>query len=168
VIGINSQIATGGGGGSIGIGFAVPINTAKDISDQLREKGRVEHAFLGVSGVSITRSMAENLNLPTNTGVLVQESSGPARRAGVRGGDTQVSLGGADILLGGDVLVSIEGRQVKSMDDVIRVVNTKKPGDEVTLGLRRGDQQREVKVRLGDRPASADQGFPDQGGGQSP
>jgi S1-C subfamily serine protease len=169
VIGINSQIATGGsGGGSIGIGFAVPINTAKEISDQLKEKGRVEHAFLGVSGVSITKSMAENLNLPTDTGVLIQEASGPARKAGVKGGDTQVSLGGADILLGGDVLVSIDGKRVKSMDDVISVVNDKQPGDEVTLGLRRGDQQRSVKAKLADRPASADSTFPDQGGQQTP
>jgi S1-C subfamily serine protease len=169
VIGINSQIATGGGGGgSIGIGFAVPINTAKKISDQLQEKGRVEHAFLGVTGLSITKSMAENLNLPTSEGVLVQQTTGPARKAGVKGGDTPVSLGGADILLGGDVLVAIDAKKVKSMDDVIGVVSSKKPGDEVTLELLRGSDRRSVKVKLGDRPASADQSFPGQGGGQTP
>jgi S1-C subfamily serine protease len=169
VIGINSQIATGGaGGGSIGIGFAVPINTAKKISDQLKEKGRVEHAFLGVTGFSITKSMAENLNLPTAEGVLVQQATGPARKAGVKGGDTPVSLGGADILLGGDVLVAIDGKKVKSMDDVIGVVSSKKPGDEVTLELRRGEQKRSAKVKLGDRPASAGSSLQDQGGQQTP
>jgi S1-C subfamily serine protease len=169
VIGINSQIATGGGGGgSIGIGFAVPINTAKKISDQLKEKGRVEHAFLGVTGLSITKSMAENLNLPTAEGVLVQQTSGPARKAGVKGGDTPVSIGGADILLGGDVLVAIDGTKVESMDDVIGVVSSKKPGDEVTLDLRRGEEKRSVKVKLGDRPASADSSLQDQGGQQTP
>jgi S1-C subfamily serine protease len=169
VIGINSQIATGGaGGGSIGIGFAVPINTAKTISDQLKEKGRVEHAFLGVTGISITKSMAENLNLPTAEGVLVQQATGPARKAGVKGGDTPVSLGGADILLGGDVLVAIDGKKVKSMDDVIGVVSSKKPGDEVTLELRRGEEKRSAKVKLGDRPASADSSLQDPGGGQTP
>jgi S1-C subfamily serine protease len=168
VIGINSQIATGGGGGSIGIGFAVPIDTAKKVSDQLREKGRVEHAFLGISGVPITRSMAQNLNLPTDAGVLVQQVSGPARRAGVKGGDTPVSLGGADILLGGDVVVEIDGRKVRSMDDVIRVVNAKQPDDEVTLELLRGSDRRTVKVKLGDRPADARSSFPDQGGQQTP
>jgi S1-C subfamily serine protease len=169
VIGINSQIATGGGGGgSIGIGFAVPINTAKKISDQLKEKGRVEHAFLGVTGLSITKSMAENLNLPTAEGVLVQQTSGPARKAGVKGGDTPVSIGGADILLGGDVLVAIDGTKVESMDDVIGVVSSKKPGDEVTLDLRRGEEKRSVKVKLGDRPASADSSLQDQGGPQAP
>jgi S1-C subfamily serine protease len=169
VIGINSQIATGGGGGgSIGIGFAVPINTAKKISDQLKEKGRVEHAFLGVTGLSISKSMAENLNLPTAAGVLVQQTTGPARKAGVKGGDTPVSLGGADILLGGDVLVAIDGKKVKSMDDVIGVVSSKKPGDEVTLELRRGEQKRSVKVKLGNRPSSAGSSFQDQGGQQTP
>jgi S1-C subfamily serine protease len=165
VIGINSQIATGGtGGGSIGIGFAVPIDTAKKIADQLREKGRVEHAYLGITGLAISKSMAENLNLPTDQGVLVQRSTGPAAKAGVKGGDTQVSLGGADILLGGDVLVGIDGRKVSSMDDVIRVVNSRKPGDEVTVELRRGDQRRRVEVKLGNRPASAQSSAPDPGG----
>ena len=169
VIGINSQIATGGGGGgSIGIGFAVPINTAKTISDQLKEKGRVEHAFLGVTGLSITESMAENLNLPTAEGVLIQQTSGPARKEGVKGGDTPVSIGGADILLGGDVLVAIDGKKVRSMDDVIGVVSSKKPGSEVTLELRRGDQKRSVKVKLGDRPASADSSLQPPGGQQTP
>ena len=168
VIGINSQIATGGsGGGSIGIGFAVPINTAKKIATQLREKGRVDHAFLGITGLAITRAMAENLNLPTDQGVLVQRSTGPAAKAGVKGGDTQVQLGGATILLGGDVLVAIDGKRVKSMDDVIGVVDSKKPGDEVALDLRRGEQRRTVKVKLGNRPASAQSGLQGQGGGQT-
>ncbi len=158
VIGINSQIATGGGGGSVGIGFAVPINTVKKISDQLKDRGRVDHAFLGVTGVSISKSMSDNLNLPTDEGVLVQQSSGPAKKAGIRGGDTQVSIGGSDILLGGDVITKIGGKQVKSMEDVIRVVDSKEPGDPVTVSLLRGKDERSAKVTLGTRPASADRG----------
>jgi S1-C subfamily serine protease len=168
VVGINSQIATGGGGGSVGIGFAVPINTASKIADQLKKKGKVEHAFLGITGVSISKSMAENLNLPTDQGVLIQRATGPAAKAGVKGGDTQVSLGGADILLGGDVLVGIDGKNVRSMDDVIAVVGSKKPGDEVSVELRRGEQKRTVKVKLANRPASAQSSFQDQGGRQTP
>jgi S1-C subfamily serine protease len=152
VIGINSQIATGGGGGSVGIGFAVPINTVKKISDQLKSKGKVEHAFLGVTGVSITKSMSDNLNLPADEGVLVQQTSGPAKKAGIKGGETQVSIGGANVLLGGDVITKIDGKQVKSMEDVIRVVDSKKPGDEVTVTLLRGKQERTAKVTLGNRP----------------
>jgi S1-C subfamily serine protease len=168
VIGINSQIATGGGGGSVGIGFAVPINTAKKISDQLEKSGRVEHAFLGITGVSITKSMAENLNLPTDQGVLIQRATGPAAKGGVKGGDTQVSIGGADLLLGGDVLTGINGKKVESMDDVIGVIDSKKPGDEVTLELQRGDKKRTTKVTLGKRPASADSALQNQGGQQTP
>ena len=157
VVGINSQIATGGnGGGSVGIGFAVPINTVKKISTQLKDRGKVDHAFLGVTGVSITKSMSSNLNLPTDEGVLVQQTTGPAKKAGVKGGDTQVSIGGADVVLGGDVLAKIDGKTVKSMDDVIKVVDSRDPGDQVTLELVRGKDKRTAKVTLGNRPASAD------------
>jgi S1-C subfamily serine protease len=157
VVGINSQIATGGsGGGSVGIGFAVPINTVKKISTQLKDRGKVDHAFLGVTGVSITKSMSSNLNLPTDQGVLVQQTTGPAKKAGVKGGDTQVSIGGADVVLGGDVLSKIDGKTVKSMDDVIKLVDSRDPGDQVTLELVRGKDKRTAKVTLGNRPASAD------------
>jgi S1-C subfamily serine protease len=159
VIGINSQIATGGGGGSVGIGFAVPVNTVKKVAAELKDKGKVDHAFLGITGVSITKSMAENLNLPTDSGVLVQLASGPAKKAGVKGGDTQVSIGGADILLGGDVLTKFDGKPVKSMEDVIRAVDSKEPGDQVTLTLLRGKEQRTEQVTLGTRPANASSGF---------
>ncbi|MFL5973660.1 MAG: S1C family serine protease, partial [Solirubrobacterales bacterium] len=115
VIGINSQIATGGGGGSVGIGFAVPINTAKKIADQLKSSGKVQHAFLGVTGVSISKSMSENLNLPADEGVLVQQTSGPAKKAGIKGGETQVQIGGASVLLGGDVITKLDDKTVKSM-----------------------------------------------------
>ena len=156
VIGINSQIATTGGG-NVGIAFAVPINTAKKIAGQLKEKGAVEHAYLGITGVSITSAMSQSLNLPTDEGVLIQRVSGPAAKAGVKGGDTQVTLGGNNLVLGGDVLTGIDGKKVKSMDDVISIVDSKKPGDEVTLELLHGQKRRTVKVKLGNRPQSLDQ-----------
>ncbi len=157
VIGINSQIATAGGSGNIGIGFAVPVNTAKRIADQLKEKGSVEHAYLGITGVSITSAMSQSLNLPTERGVLIQSTTGPAKKAGVKGGDTQVTLGGNNLVLGGDVLTAIDGKKVKSMDDVISIVDSKKPGDKVTLELLRGDKRRTATVTLGNRPQSVDQ-----------
>ena len=165
VIGINSQIATGGGNGSVGIGFAVPINTAKKIADQIKKNGKVQHAFLGITGVAITKTMSNSLNLPTDKGVLVQQVSGPAKKAGIKGGDTQVSVGGSDLTLGGDVITEIAGNQVKSMDDVIKVIDSKKPGDQVNLKLLRGSKQREATVTLGNRPQNADQSFQQQ---QSP
>jgi S1-C subfamily serine protease len=152
VIGINSQIATAGSRGNIGIGFAVPSDTAKKIVSQLKEKGKVERAFVGITGLSITSSLSDRLNLPTDKGVLVQDVTGPAKKAGVKGGDTQVSVGGQDLLLGGDVIVEIDGKRVQSMDDVIRVVDAKKPGDKVTLKLLRKSNTRTVEVELGNRP----------------
>jgi S1-C subfamily serine protease len=156
VIGINSQIATAGsGGGSIGIGFAVPINKAREIADQLKKEGKVERAFLGITGLSITASLADKLNLSTEKGALVQDVTGPAKAAGVKGGEAQVTVDGQDLLLGGDVIVQIDDKKISSMDDVISYVDTKKPGDEVTLKLLRGSKSRSVKVKLGDRPATA-------------
>jgi S1-C subfamily serine protease len=165
VIGINSQIATAGGSGNIGIGFAVPINTAKKIADELKKKGSVAHAFLGITGVSITSAMSQSLNLPTDQGVLIQTTSGPAKKAGVKGGDTQVTIGGNDLVLGGDVLTGIDGKKVESMEDVIRIVDTKKPGDKVTLELLRGQKRRSATVTLGDRPENLGSGLQQQ---QSP
>jgi len=156
VIGINSQIATAGsGGGNIGIGFAVPINKASEIAKQLKKEGKVERAFLGITGVSITSSLAGKLNLSADKGALVQAVSGPAKTAGVKGGDAQVTVDGQDLLLGGDVIVQIDDKKISSMDDVISYVDTKKPGNEVTLKLLRGSKSRSVKVKLGNRPANA-------------
>jgi S1-C subfamily serine protease len=157
VVGINSQIATAGGSGNIGIGFAVPINTAKKIADQLKSNGSVQHAYLGITGVSITSAMSQSLNLPTDSGVLIQAVTGPSKKAGVKGGDTQVTLGGSNLVLGGDVLTAINGKKVKSMDDVISIIDSKKPGETVTLDLLRGQKKRTATVTLGNRPQSAGQ-----------
>jgi S1-C subfamily serine protease len=112
----------------------------------------VQHAYLGITGVTISPSMSQSLNLPTDKGVLIQRVTGPAKNAGVKGGDTQVTLGGNDLVLGGDVLTGIDGKPVKSMDDVISVVDTKNPGDKVTLELLRGKSKRTATVTLGNRP----------------
>jgi S1-C subfamily serine protease len=167
VVGINSQIATAGGRGSIGIGFAVPVNTAKKIVQQLKDKGKVEHAFLGVTGVAITDKLSSSLNLPSNSGVLVQRVAGPAKAAGIKGGDTAVTVGSSNLLLGGDVIVSIGGKKITSMDQVINVIDSHKPGDSVDVQLQRGSGKRTVSVKLGKRPADAAASFPQDQSGQS-
>ena len=133
VIGINSQIESAGGGGNVGIGFAVPINTADEVVQQLLDDGTVEHAFLGISGTDVTPELADVLNLPVEQGALVQSvvSGGPADEAGVKGGGATVSVGGQRVRAGGDVITAIDGEAVTGMDDVIGVVNEKQPGDEV-------------------------------------
>jgi S1-C subfamily serine protease len=157
VLGINSQIATTGGG-NIGIGFAVPVNTAKQIISQLKKSGKVERAYLGITGVTISSQLADSLNLPSDEGVLVQEARDPAKKAGVKGGDTPVTISGQQLLLGGDVIVQIDAKKVTSMDDVVAYVAGKKPGDEVSLKLLRGSKSRTVKVELGTRPDAIDSG----------
>jgi S1-C subfamily serine protease len=158
VIGINSQIQTGGSNGNVGIGFAVPINTARDVVRQLKANGEVEHAYLGISGGSITADLAEALKLPVGRGVLVGEvvEGGPADEAGIRGGDSSATIEGARIEVGGDIIVAIDGEQVAGMEEVINAVNAAAPGDELKLTVRRGDSTRDVTVTLGVRPASAE------------
>jgi len=163
VIGINSQIATGGGqgssGGNVGIGFAVPSDTARKVVPRLRRDGRVQRAYLGITGATIDRSLAA-LNLAAEKGVLVQEVTpgAPADDAGIRGGDTESELGGNSIRLGGDVLVALDGRPLRSMDQVVSRLEGRRPGDVIELEILRDGDRRTVEVKLGNRPARAPNG----------
>jgi S1-C subfamily serine protease len=156
VIGVNSQIQTGGGsGGNVGIGFAVPVDTAKRIVPQLEESGKVERGYLGIESVTIDGSL-EDLNLPVDQGALVQRVSpgSPAAKAGVKGGEIEAQLDGQAFFLGGDVVVAIDGRKVRTNADVTRLVTARKPGDVVELTVLRGGRERTLRAELSERPAS--------------
>jgi S1-C subfamily serine protease len=158
VIGINSQIQTNGGSGNVGIGFAVPINTARDVVEELKQDGEVEHAYIGISGGSVTPAVAKALKLPVDKGVLVNEvvEGSPADEAGIEGGDTNATIEGAKVRLGGDIITEIDGEQVSSMEDVINAINGAKPGEEMELTVLRGDdEEKTFTVKLGVRPDSA-------------
>jgi S1-C subfamily serine protease len=157
VIGINSQIESAGGQGNVGIGFAVPINTAREIAQQLIADGEVQHAYLGVSGADLTPEIAGVLNLDVDGGALVQSvvPDSPAEEAGIEAGNAEVTVGGRPIGAGGDLIVAVDGEPVESMTDVIAAVDAKQPGDEVELTLLRGGDERTVTVELDERPASA-------------
>ena len=153
VIGINSQIATGSGGsGSVGIGFAVPVDTAKKLLPRLREGERIERGYLGVEMAGVTSSLAKELKLPADEGALIQTvvPNGPADKAGLRGGGRPTSDG---IRAGGDLIVGIDGKQVKSPDDVAGAVEAKSPGDTVSVEYYRGREKRTTEVKLAKRPA---------------
>jgi S1-C subfamily serine protease len=157
VIGINSQIATGGsGGGNVGIAFAVPINTAKQIVPQLKDSGSVKRAYLGITGQTIDRSL-DRLNLSTTSGVLVQtvQPGSPAAKAGLRGGDASATLDGSELRLGGDVIKKIDGKTIQTMDQVVSIVGSKKPGDTVTVEYLRGGKTRTAQVKLAQRPSES-------------
>jgi S1-C subfamily serine protease len=157
VIGINSQIESPNGGGNVGIGFAVPINTVRQVAQQLLANGEVKHAFLGISGADVTAQLADVLNLSAKQGALVQTvvPGGPAAKAGVKGGNATVSIDGQRVRAGGDVITEIDGQAVSGMEEVAGAISDKQPGDQVQLTLVHGSQTRTVTVTLGDQPATA-------------
>jgi putative serine protease PepD len=156
VIGINSQIQTGGSDGNVGIGFAIPINTVREVIQQLEESGKVQHAYLGISGSSISAELARALKLPVDRGVLVNEvvKGGPADEAGVQGGTTSATIEGASITLGGDIITKLNGRSISGMEEVINAVNSAKPGETMELTVLRGSSTKTLRVTLGVRPAA--------------
>ena len=161
VIGVNSAIETQGSGeGNIGIGFAVPINTVRDVVAELKEKGRVDHPYLGIEARPIDSEMATVFRLPVRRGLLV-ESVFPdtgAAEAGLRGGRTRVVVAGESYTIGGDIVVEADGRPLTTSEGLREVVSAKKPGDEIKLEIYRGQEREELTVELGRQPASPQQG----------
>ncbi|HEV2902747.1 MAG TPA: trypsin-like peptidase domain-containing protein [Gaiellaceae bacterium] len=159
VIGVNTAIATGNTGarGNIGIGFAVPMNTVRNVVSQLIEKGRVEHPFIGVGAQEVDQEIAELFNLPAERGLLVvrvYEGSGAAG-ADMQAGTREVVIDGQSYLLGGDFIVEIDGKPVSEAQDLRRAIMGKKVGDEITIEAYRGDDRRSFKVKLGRQPATS-------------
>jgi S1-C subfamily serine protease len=155
VVGVNTQIASLTGG-NIGIGFAVPINTVKDVTAQLIDKGHVEHAYLGVEALEIDEEIQDTFNLEVDRGLLiatVREGSA-AEKAGLRGGTRQEVVEGTTWTLGGDIIVKADGREVRTVDELRDLIEEKNPGDQLELEIRRDGETRTVNVKLGRRPTS--------------
>jgi S1-C subfamily serine protease len=152
VIGINSAIYTPSGT-TAGIGFAIPVNTAKNIASDLITDGRVHQAFLGVVTLPIGGWLGEALDLPVKEGLLVESAAkgGPAAVAGIQGGNRVAEAGMRRIAIGGDVIVAIDSQKVASQLDVNLALNHKRPGDSVTVTLYRGGKKMDVPVKLGER-----------------
>jgi len=167
VIGINSQIATGGSQGSVGIGFAVPIDTAKRVIPQLKEDGTVERAYIGVTTAPVNKQVADDLNLPADKGALVQDvaSDSPADKAGLRAGRTETTQG---VTAGGDLIVEVAGKPISKPEDVAAAIEDKKPGDTVAIEYFRGDQRRSGRLTLAKRPSNAQPGAGGQPQPQGP
>ena len=153
VIGINSQIQTGGSNGSVGIGFAIPIDTARKLVPGLRE-GKVDTGYLGITTIGITPEL-KPLNLPVDQGVLIVsvQPGSPAAKAGLKGGSVPAELEGEKVMIGGDVIEKIDGRQMRTAAAVSSYIASKKAGDRVEIEYLKGGKQREtVEVELGRRP----------------
>ena len=159
VIGVNSQIETAnGGGGNVGIGFAVPSNTVKSVVAQLLSNGKVDRAFLGVTLQDVQPEVAQVLRLPAKQGVLVAsvKPGSPAAKAGIVGGTTQVVVAGDSYQLGGDMIVAVGGKNVTSVDELRDMIAAHKPGDTVRVTIVTKDGKRVTKsVELARQPTSA-------------
>jgi S1-C subfamily serine protease len=151
VIGVSSAIATDTGSGNTGIGFAIPINTVKDVVAQLKDRGHVEHPFFGVVSRPVTPQVARIFNLPAERGLLVETvypGSGAAE-SGLLGGSDQVVLAGESYLLGGDLIVKADGMAVASTERLREIIARHSPGDTVSIEFFRDNERRTVDVKLG-------------------
>jgi S1-C subfamily serine protease len=154
VIGINSQIESTGGGGE-GVGFAVPVDAVRRSLTELRAKGHVDYAYLGVSTEELYPQLAERLGLPTQHGALVAtvEPSGPAAKAGIEAGQGKIEFQGQkDIPQGGDAIVAVDGKTITESSDLPNLIGLKGPNDTVRLTVLRGKKRRIVTVKLAPRP----------------
>ena len=154
VIGITNQILTGTNNpqsGSIGIGFAVPIDAARTVAREIIATGKAVHTYLGIAGFELTPAIAHAINLPVDQGVLVGlvRPGSPAAKAGLRGGSATATVDGDTLTVGGDIIVSIDGRAVVHFSDLAETIAGKKPGDRVTLGIIRGGTHIQLPVTLG-------------------
>jgi S1-C subfamily serine protease len=153
VIGMNTAIFAPTGT-TAGVGFAIPINTAKRIAQDLINEGRVRRAYLGVEGfVPLWPNLAEFLKLPVEEGLLVQRvvQGGPAESGGMRGGNRRVAAGMQYILVGGDVITAVNGQAITSTMDLSIALNRRRPGDTITVTVYRGREKLDLKITLAER-----------------
>lgn len=156
VIGVNSAIRSETGLNS-GVGFAIPVDIVKRVVPELIAEGRYRHPWLGISGGTITRELVEAADLPVETGVLISavEPGGPAERAGLRGGSEPSGVSGSQAADVGDIVVAIDGQEVKGFEDLINYLASRTSvGDVVTLTVVRERQEIEIEVTLAERPGN--------------
>jgi S1-C subfamily serine protease len=151
VIGINTMILSSSDS-SAGIGFAIPINTAKAVLADLTRYGRVRRPTLGIVSFPVGSDLAEQLGLAADSGVLIQKviPGGAAERAGLHGGNQQAYLGNTPIMIGGDLIIAIDGRQVTDPQDISVIMDRHQAGDSVSVTILRGRNQMTVKLILGE------------------
>jgi S1-C subfamily serine protease len=153
VIGINTLIASNPGvGQSAGIGFAIPINTAKAVLNDLLTLGRVRRPALGVLTLPVSPDIAGDLGLVSDYGLLIIRVTpgGAAERAGLRGGTERAYLGNMPIMIGGDLIVAIDGQEVREQPDLAQIMNNHRAGDAVKVTIYRGKRKMDLNVTLGE------------------
>jgi S1-C subfamily serine protease len=158
VIGVNAQIATGNSAsdGNIGIGFAIPANTVRTVVAQLIKKGKVEHAFIGITAKPVTAEIARLFRLPSKRGLLVAsvEPGSGAAAAGLRAGADTAVVSGESWPIGGDLVISADGVPLTSVDQLRDLIAAKRPGESISLEVYRGANKLTINVKLGRQPSS--------------
>lgn len=158
MIGINTAIFSPTGA-NIGIGFAIPINTVKTVVEEIIEQGYYAHPWLGATLLTLYPDIAEALHLPVRQGVMLIEVApgGPADRAGLKGGNMQAQVGNYLLIIGGDIIVKINGEDTIEAEDVIRIIRQHRPGDKIKMDVVRWNGSRaNITVVLGERPRSGE------------
>ncbi len=152
VIGINTMIASNGADQSSGIGFAIPIDTAKAVLSDLTKYGRVRRPSLGIVSYAIGPDLASQMGLDASNGVLIQRviPGGAAERAGLRGGNQQAYVGNTPIMLGGDLIIAIDGQPITDPQDISVIMDKHQPGDVISVTILRGHRKMTLKLQLGE------------------
>ena len=153
VIGINTAIFTPSGG-NVGIGFAIPINTAKRVVADILARGYVRYAYLGADTQTLTQAVARALRLPVDQGAMVVRvwEGSPASKAGLKGGTQRVIIGNAIVIIGGDLVVAANGQRIATADDLRRLIHKSQPGETMKLEILRQGKRGTIEVKLGERP----------------
>jgi putative serine protease PepD len=153
IIGINSAIISPSGG-NVGIGFAIPVNTAKRLIPELISKGFVTYPWIGATIQTLIPEVAKYLKLKIDRGAMIAEvvKGGPADKAGLKGGGQRIQVGNMIVLVGGDIVVKADAQEIKTNEELIRYIREKKPGNSVTFKVYRKDKYEDIKVTLGERP----------------
>jgi S1-C subfamily serine protease len=156
VIGVNAQIKSESGGGE-GVGFAIPVDAVSRSLRELREDGRVEYGYLGVTTLPLWPQLARRLDLEARDGGLVQEveEDSPAEEAGLRGGGEEIEFQATPLRTGGDVIVAVDGRRLTRSEDLADVISAMSAGQRVRLDVLRDGKRRTIEVELGQRPAGS-------------
>jgi S1-C subfamily serine protease len=157
VLGINAQIKSQSGGGE-GVGFAIPVDAVRRSLRELRERGRVDYGYLGVSTLVLWPQLAERLGLEVSGGALIQEiePGSPAQDADLEAGDDEIEFQATPVRTGGDVIVAVNGRRLTRRDDLADVISAMSAGDRVELDVVRDGKRRTVELELGRRPPDAE------------
>ena len=155
VLGINTQIRSSGGG-SVGVGFAVPVDAVRKSVQQILQNGEVRYAYIGISSQQLYPQLAAKLNVPVDNGAIVADvvKGGPADKAGIKGGSKEIRFQTSLVKLGGDVITKVNGRPLTRQDDFSSRITHFQPGQTINLEVLRGGERRNVSVTLAERPSS--------------